>query len=66
MGCREKKRVADESEFEWCVDECVAEMYKEEMKKRWEAEKGTRVRPHPVAESDLEKYGVTWWKGEKE
>jgi hypothetical protein len=62
MGCREKKRVADESEFEWCVDECVAEMYKEEMKKRWEAEKGTRVRPHPVVESDLKKFGITWYR----
>jgi hypothetical protein len=32
------------------------------MKKRWEAEKGTRVRPHPVVESDLKKFGITWYR----
>jgi hypothetical protein len=41
-------------------------MVKEEKEKREEAKKGARIRPHPLAEADLEEYGITWWKGEKE
>jgi hypothetical protein len=64
--CRNKMGTAGKDDFWKCVHGCASEIYDEEAKKREEAVRGARIRPHPVAELDFEKYGITWWRGGKE
>jgi hypothetical protein len=63
VSCRDKMKAAGEGEFWRCVNECVDGIWEEEKKKREEAEKGARIRPHPIAVRDLANYGITWWRG---
>jgi hypothetical protein len=64
--CKDVRKTAGYGLFWVCVNECVDGIVKEEKEKREEAKKGARIRPHPLAEADLEEYGIAWWKGEKE